>query len=204
MPKVKCCRIFRGENADRRSDRRGVAQLRGEISQRPSAVSAVKIGGKRAYQLAREGKPVELAARVVRVDRFDLLAIRRDGPFLDVDVEVDCSSGTYIRALARDLGAALGVGGHLTALRRTGSAATGWTTPAPWTPWPRPVAELQPRRGLPAGLPRRDITAEQAVDAGHGNGCPQQASTASTRPPIPAGGSSHCCKTGERAPSPWW
>ena len=97
----------------------GVAVLRGEISQRPSTVSAIKVGGKRAYQLVREGQEVELAARLVRIDRFDVLAIRRDGEFVDIDVEVDCSSGTYIRALARDLGSDVGVGGHLTALRRT-------------------------------------------------------------------------------------
>ena len=97
----------------------GIAALRGDVSQRPSAVSAIKVGGRRAYQLAREGRQVELAARDVRIDRFDVLSIRRDGAFTDVDVAVDCSSGTYIRALARDLGEALGVGGHLTALRRT-------------------------------------------------------------------------------------
>jgi len=97
----------------------GVAVLRGDISQRPSAVSAIKVGGKRAYQLVREGAVVELAARTVRIDRFDVLEIRRGGEFVDIDVEVDCSSGTYIRALARDLGSDVGVGGHLTALRRT-------------------------------------------------------------------------------------
>jgi tRNA pseudouridine55 synthase len=84
----------------------------------PSAVSAVKIGGQRAYRLARAGQTVELAARPVRIERFELLALRRDG-LIDLDVAVDCSSGTYIRALARDLGDALAVGGHLTALRRT-------------------------------------------------------------------------------------
>ena len=96
-----------------------VAALRGEIDQIPSAVSAIKVGGKRAYQLAREGRTVELAARPVRIDRFEVLrrpAIsrrrrrRRRGGLL---------GGTYIRALARDIGEALGVGGHLTALRRT-------------------------------------------------------------------------------------
>src|SRR5262245_40215286 len=96
-----------------------VAALRGEVDQVPSAVSAIKVDGQRAYKLAREGQAVELKARRVRIERFDALAVRRDGEFLDVDVEVDCSSGTYIRALARDVGAALGVGGHLTALRRT-------------------------------------------------------------------------------------
>ncbi len=96
-----------------------IAGLRGDIAQVPSAVSAIKVDGQRAYRLAREGRPVELAARQVRIDRFAMLAVRRHDQLVDVDVEVDCSSGTYIRALARDLGAALGVGGHLTALRRT-------------------------------------------------------------------------------------
>jgi tRNA pseudouridine55 synthase len=97
-----------------------IAGLRGEISQVPSAVSAIKVGGRRAYQLVREGHEVELEARPVRIDRFETLAVRHtpDG-LIDLDVEVDCSSGTYIRALARDVGAALGVGGHLTSLRRT-------------------------------------------------------------------------------------
>jgi tRNA pseudouridine55 synthase len=97
-----------------------IAGLRGEIQQVPSAVSAIKVDGRRAYRLIREGQAVELQARPVRIDRFEMLAARRgvDG-VIDVDVEVDCSSGTYVRALARDLGAALGVGGHLTALRRT-------------------------------------------------------------------------------------
>jgi tRNA pseudouridine55 synthase len=100
-----------------------IAALRGDIDQIPSAVSAIKVDGQRAYKMAREGKSVELAARRVRIARFDVVAARRapDVPtgFVDVDVEVDCSSGTYIRALARDVGATLGVGGHLTALRRT-------------------------------------------------------------------------------------
>lgn len=97
----------------------GVARLTGEISQVPSRVSAIKIGGRRAYDLARAGEEVELAARNVTVSRFDVHATRRGEGMLDLDVVVDCSSGTYIRALARDLGAFLGVGGHLTRLRRT-------------------------------------------------------------------------------------
>lgn len=100
-----------------------VSALRGEIDQIPSSVSAIKVDGQRAYKLAREGKTVELAARRVRIARLDVVAVRRapeiPAGFVDVDVEVDCSSGTYIRALARDVGAGLGVGGHLTALRRT-------------------------------------------------------------------------------------
>lgn len=97
-----------------------VGGLRGAISQVPSAVSAIKVDGRRAYQLVREGHAVQLEARPVRIDRFEVLAVRRRSEgVIDLDVEVDCSSGTYIRALARDLGSALGVGGHLTSLRRT-------------------------------------------------------------------------------------
>lgn len=97
----------------------GVVALTGEIDQVPSAVSAIKVDGRRAYDRVRAGEEVELAARPVTVRRFDVVGQRVDRAFLDLDVEVDCSSGTYVRALARDLGAALGVGGHLTALRRT-------------------------------------------------------------------------------------
>ena len=100
-----------------------VHALTGEIEQVPSAVSAIKVDGKRSYARVRAGEDVALAARPVTVSRFEVLGSRRsevDGrTVLDVDVEVDVSSGTYVRALARDLGAALGVGGHLTALRRT-------------------------------------------------------------------------------------
>lgn len=101
------------------SIRAGIAALTGEISQVPSAVSAIKVDGRRAYDRVRAGEDVVLAARDVVVSRFDVLAERAGDGILDLDVIVDCSSGTYIRALARDLGAGLGVGGHLTALRRT-------------------------------------------------------------------------------------
>ena len=107
----------------------GIAALTGEISQVPSSFSAIKVDGKRAYELARTGESVELKSRAVTISRFEVLAERRNGPFTDLDAVIDCSSGTYIRALARDLGAGLrvggvggsgqSVGGHLTALRRT-------------------------------------------------------------------------------------
>ncbi|WP_448850968.1 tRNA pseudouridine(55) synthase TruB [Corynebacterium sp. 335C] len=124
--------------------RAGVADLTGDIMQVPAAVSAVKIDGVRAHERIRRGEHVEIPARPVTVSRFDVLGIRRvaggaegageaadvdaapgggtsaeAGPWIDVDVEVDCSAGTFIRSLARDLGAALGVGGHVTVLRRT-------------------------------------------------------------------------------------
>ncbi|MEL4357192.1 MULTISPECIES: tRNA pseudouridine(55) synthase TruB [unclassified Luteococcus] len=98
--------------------------FRGVIQQVPSSVSAIKVNGQRAYKLVRDGEQVELKSREVTITRYEVLGLRQvdlaDGTRgLDVDVEVEASSGTYIRALARDLGAALGVGGHLTALRRT-------------------------------------------------------------------------------------
>ncbi|MEK0372608.1 tRNA pseudouridine(55) synthase TruB [Corynebacterium mastitidis] len=93
----------------------GLDALRGDIMQRPSRFSAIKVDGQRAYARARAGEEVELPARPVTVSRLAVL----DRRGTDLDVEVRCSSGTYVRALARDLGAALGMGGHLTALRRT-------------------------------------------------------------------------------------
>lgn len=106
-----------------------VEALTGRIEQVPSSVSAIKVDGKRAYARVRAGEDVALPPRPVTVHRFDVTGTRRaeqDGaPVLDVDVVVTCSSGTYVRALARDVGARLGVGGHLTALRRTRVGAYG-------------------------------------------------------------------------------
>jgi tRNA pseudouridine55 synthase len=101
-----------------------LVSLRGRISQVPSSVSAIKVDGQRAYAKVRSGDEVKLAAREIDIHKFEILgAVRRvveaGRSFIDFDAVIDCSSGTYIRALARDLGAALGVGGHLTALRRT-------------------------------------------------------------------------------------
>ena len=97
-----------------------IQKLTGVISQRPSSVSAIKVDGKRAYDLVRAGEEVELKSREVTVSVFELISSNKTPEgFIDLEVRVDCSSGTYIRALARDLGQALGVGGHITALRRT-------------------------------------------------------------------------------------
>lgn len=151
----------------------GIAELTGEISQIPSRVSAIKVGGRRAYELARSGEEVELAARRVTVSRFDMLRERRPpegagtARFVDLDVVVDCSSGTYIRALARDLGSALGVGGHLTALRRTrigpfglgGAAAVDDLAAAPL---------LRPAEVATAVLGALPVSAEEARDLRHG------------------------------------
>ncbi len=91
----------------------------GDIEQRPPGISAIKVDGKRAYARVRAGEDVVLATRRVHVARLDVRDVRPHDDVVDVDFDVRCSSGTYVRALARDLGAALGVGGHLTALRRT-------------------------------------------------------------------------------------
>lgn len=101
-----------------------LVSLRGEIQQVPSSVSAIKVDGQRAYAKVRSGDEVKLAARSVSIAKFEIIGEPKhvqegNNTFLDVEVVVDCSSGTYIRALARDLGSALAVGGHLTALRRT-------------------------------------------------------------------------------------
>jgi tRNA pseudouridine55 synthase len=146
-----------------------VAALRGDIEQTPSSVSAIKVGGKRAYQLAREGEVVELKARAVRIDRFDITGVRRAAGLVDVDVEVDCSSGTYIRALARDIGVALAVGGHLSSLRRTRVGGFGLDQA-------RTLEDLTEKPALSyrlddaclASFPRRDISADEAVSASHG------------------------------------
>lgn len=98
---------------------REIAKLTGIIMQTPSSVSAIKVAGKRAYDLVRAGEEVELKAREVKIFSFEMLSVTRVSGFMDVKVRVECSSGTYIRALARDLGNLLGVGGHITALRRT-------------------------------------------------------------------------------------
>lgn len=159
----------------------GIAALTGEIMQVPSKVSAIKIDGKRSYARVREGEDFELAARPTTVHSFTVhdyrTAVAEDGtPVLDLDVTVECSSGTYIRALARDLGAGLGVGGHLTALRRTkvgpygvesartleqleesvhGEAATG-------------LEVLPIGAAAAAAFPRWDLDADQAKQLSHG------------------------------------
>ncbi len=99
--------------------RAAVLPFLGDIEQVPSSVSAIKVDGKRSYARVRAGEQVALKSRPVHIEAYEVLDIRTDGTFRDVDVRVVCSSGTYIRALARDLGETLGVGGHLTALRRT-------------------------------------------------------------------------------------
>jgi len=151
--------------------RAAMLPLTGEIAQRPSAVSAIKVGGQRAYKRVREGEAVELAARPVTVSRFEPLRFARpSAELLDVEVTVECSSGTYVRALARDLGAALGVGGHLTALRRTrvgpftlDTARTLDELATLDDPVTLPLAEA-----VRTALPVREVTAEEAGALSYG------------------------------------
>lgn len=151
-----------------------ISALTGEISQVPSAVSAIKVDGRRSYDRVRAGEQVELASREVTVSRFDVVAERTGEGFRDLDVIVECSSGTYIRALARDLGAALGVGGHLTALRRTRvgdfEVAAGAQVEA--------LAEAVPLTPADAAarvLPTLEVSAEEARDLRHGKKLAEQA-----------------------------
>lgn len=152
--------------------------LTGTISQVPSAVSAIKVDGQRAYARVRAGETVELAAREVTVSRFDVGDLRHvtgpDGtPAADVDVTVVCSSGTYVRALARDLGEALGVGGHLTALRRTrvgGYHLEGARTLEELadTPDDVPLTVLPLADAARATFPVRELTADEARALSYG------------------------------------
>jgi tRNA pseudouridine55 synthase len=151
----------------------GLGDLRGEIEQVPSTVSAVKVDGKRAYALARAGEPVLLPARPVTVSRFELLALRRGDAVTDLDVLVECSGGTYVRALARDLGAALGVGGHLTALRRTQVGRYGLDvarTLEELAARPRLWAELD--EVVAAAFSHRSVDSKQAWVVAHGGSLP--------------------------------
>ncbi|BDZ65987.1 tRNA pseudouridine(55) synthase TruB [Agromyces mangrovi Wang et al. 2018] len=147
----------------------GIRALTGAIEQVPSAVSAIKVDGRRAYDRVRAGEDVELAARAVTVHGFAVDAERRGDRWIDLDVTVDCSSGTYIRALARDLGAALGVGGHLTMLRRTRVGPFD-VVDAVELADDTDVASalLAPAEAASRVLPRVDVDAGQATDLGHG------------------------------------
>jgi len=143
-----------------------IALLTGQIEQVPSSVSAIKVDGVRSYARVRSGEDVELTARTVTVSRFEILDRRGD----DLDVIIDCSSGTYVRALARDLGRALGVGGHLTALRRTRVGVFGLDVA-------RSLEQLEEGfdeavipldQVVASAFSRRELTEQEAVDLSHG------------------------------------
>jgi tRNA pseudouridine55 synthase len=153
----------------------GLIELTGEILQRPSAVSAIKVDGRRAYDRVRAGEDVQLAARPVTVSRFELLA---EPEYLDkhcdISVEVDCSSGTYVRALARDLGESLQVGGHLTALRRTRVGPFGLDQALGLTELGQladPVTLPLPA-AIAAAMPTRQLTEPEARELSFGRPVP--------------------------------
>ncbi|NDU72573.1 tRNA pseudouridine(55) synthase TruB [Actinomadura sp. DSM 109109] len=152
--------------------RAGVAELTGTIQQVPPQVSAIKVNGERAYKMARKGEGVELAARPVTVDEFTVTDVRRHGALIDVDATVSCTSGTYIRALARDLGASLGCGGHLTALRRTRVGPYDLAMARTLDQLGEKLEILPMAEAVAAVFPRRDVSDDDARKVAHGGRLP--------------------------------
>jgi tRNA pseudouridine55 synthase len=149
---------------------KAVGELTGEILQVPPAVSAIKVGGQRAYKLTRAGAAPELKPRPVTVYEFTVTSIRPAGPggLVDIDATVRCSSGTYIRALARDLGTALGTGGHLTHLRRTRVGSYGLDLARTLDQLAEDFEVVPLAEAAAAAFPRRDLSADEAGRLAHG------------------------------------
>ena len=145
-----------------------VAGLTGDIQQVPPAVSAIKVDGQRAYRLTRQGAAPDLKPRPVTVYEFTVMASSRVGDLLDLDVTVHCSSGTYIRALARDLGHELGTGGHLTRLRRTRVGGYGLDVAKTLDQLADRFEILPLAQAAAAAFPRRDLSADEARRLAHG------------------------------------
>ncbi|MDB1089713.1 tRNA pseudouridine(55) synthase TruB [Streptomyces sp. ACA25] len=173
-----------GHDLDRAEIDQGIAGLTGAVLQVPSKVSAIKIDGKRAYRRVREGEEVDIPARPVTVSSFTVHGVREDTaadgtPVTDLTVRVVCSSGTYIRALARDLGSGLGTGGHLTALRRTRVGPYGITAARTLEQLQAELTLLPLGEAAAAAFPRWDIDEQQAELLGNG--------ARIAAPPLPAG-----------------
>jgi len=159
---------------------KAIADLTGEIQQVPPAVSAIKVDGQRAYKLTRAGAAPELKPRPVTVYEFTVTAIRPAGDgdltdltgLTDIDATVRCSSGTYIRALARDLGNSLGTGGHLTALRRTRVGGYGLDTAKTLDQLAERFEVVPLARAAAAAFARRDLSADEARRVAHGGRLP--------------------------------
>lgn len=152
--------------------RAGIAALTGPIMQVPPQVSAIKVNGERAYKMARKGEEVALKARPVTVHDFAVTGVRRHGDVIDVDASVACSSGTYIRALARDLGAALGCGGHLTRLRRTRVGPYGLGVARTLDQLAEKLEIVPIGEAVAAAFPRRDVSEDDARKVTHGGRLP--------------------------------
>lgn len=152
--------------------RDAVIDLTGPIEQIPPQVSAIKVNGERAYKRARAGEEVALKARPVTVYEFAVGEVRRDGDLFDVTATVTCSSGTYIRALARDLGSALGVGGHLTALRRTRVGPYDLSMARTLEQLAEEFTVLPMDAAVAAAFPRVDVCEDDARTIAHGGRLP--------------------------------
>ncbi|HEY1321412.1 MAG TPA: tRNA pseudouridine(55) synthase TruB, partial [Streptosporangiaceae bacterium] len=160
--------------------RAAVATLTGPIQQVPPAVSAIKVGGKRSYALARAGAAPDLPARPVTVWSFEVLASRRGPGVLDLDASVRCSSGTYVRALARDLGEALVVGGHLTMLRRTRVGPYDLALARTLDELATNLTVLPIEQAAAAAFPARQLTPAEADAVSHGRRLPADGSATSS------------------------
>jgi tRNA pseudouridine55 synthase len=167
---------------------KAVAALTGEIRQVPPSVSAVKVAGQRAYRLTRAGAAPELEPRPVTVYEFMVTDIRPAGDLLDVDATVRCSSGTYIRALARDLGAALGTGGHLIRLRRTSVGGYGIEAARTLEQLTERFEVVPLAQAASAAFPRRDLSADEARRLAHGGRLATGAADPAAPPGSPAAG----------------
>jgi tRNA pseudouridine55 synthase len=148
--------------------RTAVRSLTGEIEQVPPQVSAIKVNGQRAYKLTRAGAAPELAARPVTVYEFAVTAIRPSGDLTDLDATIRCSSGTYIRSLARDLGTALGTGGHLTALRRTRVGPYAEAEARSLESLSQRLVVQPLETAAAQAFPRRDLTTDETRVLSHG------------------------------------
>jgi len=142
----------------------GLKAMVGTIMQRPSSVSAIKVDGKTAHQRVRDGEVVELPAREVTIESIAVNEIRRVDGYIDVDISVNCSAGTYIRSIARDLGESLHVGGHLTALRRTLVAPFAISECGPY----ETVDPISVVDGIKRVLPVRELTIEEMREISFG------------------------------------
>jgi tRNA pseudouridine55 synthase len=158
--------------------RTALASMRGVISQRPSSVSAVKVDGKRAHERVRAGEVFELASREVTISQLDVLEIRRSNDAIEVDIEVTCSAGTFIRAIARDLGATLKIGGHLTFLRRTRVASFGEDVANPFEKFKsgdfKSLGLVDVAKSI---FKVRDVTSDEAAELSFGRKISASAST---------------------------
>ena len=158
--------------------RSALASMRGVISQRPSSVSAVKVDGKRAHERVRAGEVFELASREVTISQLDVLEIRRGKDAIEVDIEVTCSAGTFIRAIARDLGATLKIGGHLTFLRRTRVASFGEDVANPFEKFKSGDFKTLGLVDVAKSIFKvRDVTSDEAAELSFGRKISASAST---------------------------